>query len=742
MGSYFTKVGRVIFSCIRYFLLGATLTLGLSACGNNVFINSITGLAKIQPISSEVNVGVALQELPNFRVFPGERSMVLIWDNPMLEIDSFNIIVYDLNNSGSLVTLPRNGEENSSSGVTTKLGESGVRYTIGNTNGSADSPLINNHGYRVLVNVNLKNSTGISVVGDIGSVDYPIFVGSNADNDEHADIVDACLNTLSSYISDPNLADHDRDGCYGDEDQLPHDPDEWDDIDGDGVGDNSDIDNDGDGLIEISSAAELDMIRNHLDGFGMSHFLGQKAVSSGCKVVNATLDICLGYELINNISLQNYPNWQPIGSCTGVDEMGLATCDADSIFSAIFEGNNYNIEEVHINSTGNYNFGVGLFGAISSTAVLRNLHLRQVNIARDRGAVSWFVGGLVGVVDGGSIYNTSVVDGSILGSHDVGGLVGGLIGSTTNNASIANSRTELSMVEGLQQNIGGLVGRSSKCVITQSGASVQRILGFAEPGANIGGLVGRLTDCRVNNGYAQTAYIKSVNQYAGGLVGVADNSDLTASFAWTSVLTTDSHGLGGLGGLIGLAIDSNIHTSYGLSSYIVGNVAANFFIGLVEGANVIGFSYAKNLNLATQGGQISHRFVGTAAQANTTLLNSYVVALDVTGLWAGHSEPNIIDSYWDSSFSSATADATDATARTTAELQNPTTFSGDYLGWGDGWCDRQTGEFTTDYNIAQQGGYANNTAWYLGENDKQPATNCFGFMNADEALNLFGNTFP
>ena len=70
-----------------------------------------------------------------------------------------------------------------------------------------------------------------------------------------------------------------------------------------------DVDRDDDGLIEIANAIELDAVRYQLDGNGQRKAEGARLNRNGCP-----LEGCNGYELIDNISLTEFPNWRPIGT--------------------------------------------------------------------------------------------------------------------------------------------------------------------------------------------------------------------------------------------------------------------------------------------------------------------------------------------------------------------------------------------------------------------------------------------
>ena len=81
------------------------------------------------------------------------------------------------------------------------------------------------------------------------SAEIVIWVGNpfrDSDFDTHADLDDNCLNTSNSPQRDV-----DQDG-FGDVcDAFPSDSEEWLDTDGDGAGNNADLDDDGDALSEV-----------------------------------------------------------------------------------------------------------------------------------------------------------------------------------------------------------------------------------------------------------------------------------------------------------------------------------------------------------------------------------------------------------------------------------------------------------------------------------------------------------
>ena len=151
-----------------------------------------------------------------------------------------------------------------------------------------------------------------------------------------------------------------------------------DDSDNDGVPDDADLDDDGDGLIEINSLAMFNNIRYVLNGSGYKD--GDLSVTSfsGCS------GDCKGYELTRDIYLGSL-DWMPIGG---------PGCES-SPFAAIFEGNNHRIYSLNIFLP--EESCVGLFASLESDAVIKNVHLhpRRINGANN-------TGGLVGLARGGS----------------------------------------------------------------------------------------------------------------------------------------------------------------------------------------------------------------------------------------------------------------------------------------------------------------------------------------------------
>ncbi|NCD11199.1 MAG: filamentous hemagglutinin N-terminal domain-containing protein [Epsilonproteobacteria bacterium] len=227
------------------------------------------------------------------------------------------------------------------------------------------------------------------------------------------------------------------------------------------------------------------------------------------------------YELGGNINASGMSSWNggegfvPIGTSTNP-------------FDGNFDGKGYTIDGLSINRPStNY---VGLFGVVDTGGTLSNLGLINATIT---GASD--VGGLVGW-NYGTLTNVYAT-GSVSGGNYVGGLVGFNVGTLTNVYATGNVSGE--------SRVGGLVGYN----------------GF-------GGVL--------SNAYATGSVSgEAGNWYVGGLVGANDNGgSLSNVYATGSV--SGSNGIGGLvGGNLG-------HLS---NAYATGSVSGSSAVGGLVGYN-------------------------------------------------------------------------------------------------------------------------------------------------------------
>ncbi|WP_419853828.1 GLUG motif-containing protein [Candidatus Poriferisodalis sp.] len=261
----------------------------------------------------------------------------------------------------------------------------------------------------------------------------------------------------------------------------------------------TDYDVDDDGLIEVSTLAQLNAMRWDPDGNGYAYLLDPYAVAfpDAMNGMGCPSSWCSGYELANDLDFDTNGNgeadagdaywnggagWHPVGvACWRYG----SDCLGSGPFTGVFEGNGNVIRNLYINRTAtawgwwrdrSYE-NQGLFGA--SRGVIRNVGLESVNVTGTK-----HVGGMVGLNRGRII--RSYVTGSITGPHAAGGLVGRLF-----NGSIIESYSTASVVGLMPQSwngkyIGGLVGYNDDGAVIASYAA-GRVSGQA---LATGGLIG------------------------------------------------------------------------------------------------------------------------------------------------------------------------------------------------------------------------------------------------------------
>ena len=461
------------------------------------------------------------------------------------------------------------------------------------------------------------------------------------------------------------------------------------DDDNDTIADGEDVDADGDGLIEIATAQQFNQIRYNLSGNDLKANAGGIGDATGCGNDN-DITACNGYELAANISLADYPNWVPIGSCPNIDMVALACVPNSALFNGIFEGNGFTISNLTITSVGSDNInGSGLFGAISPTSILRNVHIRSANIT---GGVN-LVGMLVGAAKGASIMSSSA-EGTINAS---GFVVGGLVGFGV-DATITSSYAVGGPVSGTDS-VGGLVGSGSDATITLSYAVGGPVSGTD----SVGGLVGSGSDATITLSYAVGGPVSGDNS-VGGLVGSGFNITITSSYA--AAPGGDSSAAGGfvsgnisVGGLVGDGEGSTIRYSYAVGGPVSGTDSVGGLVGSGFNATITS-SYAA-------GGFVSGTdsvggLVGSGFDANIT--SSYAAGGPVSGtnfvggLVGFGNSADITYSYWDMNTTDIDVGIF-GLPKTTDALQGPIGADGIYLEWANDVCDdgREVWDFGTAF---------------------------------------------
>ena len=345
------------------------------------------------------------------------------------------------------------------------------------------------------------------------------------------------------------------------------------------------VDQDKDGLIEITTATQLNNIRYNPAGTSYKTSEADNGSAIGCPN-----GVCSGYELMNNIidlsSDPRYSPWTPIGNY-------------GNFRNATFDGNNKTISGLKI--TGNPD-NAGLFSIIQDASI-GNLKLATVDIAGGR-----TVGALVGFATGSNtLSNIELIRGSIAATgSNLGGLVGSFSGTITDSSSsltvIGHSRDAIAST-------GGLVGRLESGSIKNSNSSGSV---SASNGADtIGGLVG------YNNGAISNSWASGTvsstgrdNYHYGGLVG-GNNGNISNSWASGEVSNNGDWNLN-YGGLVG---QNNGNIS---NSWASGEVSSNGGNVNVQYGGLVGSSESGTISNSWASGEVTGAIIGGLVGVVTT----------------------------------------------------------------------------------------------------------------------------
>ena len=279
-------------------------------------------------------------------------------------------------------------------------------------------------------------------------------------------------------------------------------------------------DQDRDGLIGISTLAQLDAIRYDVDGDGVPKASGATKYRDAFSNAFANQDSrllcggtgCSGYELLADLDFDTdgsgdpsagdaYWNggagWVPIGNFRDP-------------FVATFQGNGQRVQNLFIKRPSSNQVGLfGVFGDLAipsaSRPVLKGVGVSNINVSgQDK------VGGLVGENQGTVLvsYGTGVVSGR--------NRVGGLVGSNWHQIHVCYAGANVS---GTGQ-VGGLAGYSTAHIIASYATGH---VAATDAMSGSGGLVGNADGSYILASYT-TGRISGAGRRDGGLIGADTNS--------------------------------------------------------------------------------------------------------------------------------------------------------------------------------------------------------------------------
>jgi hypothetical protein len=349
-----------------------------------------------------------------------------------------------------------------------------------------------------------------------------------------------------------------------------------------------DVDIDNDGLIEISTLQELDLMRYDLAGTSLN------GNSAGCPATG-----CNGYELVADLDFDTNGNgvadagdlfwnngegWDPIGDTY---YWAYAQKKIDGALTASFDGNGFSIDNLFINRP-NKNW-VGLFANIY-LGNISNLVLQHANVTGFAAT-----GVLSGGINNSDISHVRISESSLNGHDEVGFLSGRYYGSSNTIRDINTS----GVIVG-NKYTGGVIGWAIR---DSNGTASENYI-----------LESIISDVDISAGY-----------YSGGIAGIASGIDASSIISRCDI-ETGTYGLNYVGGIFGSGLGGtliNVFADCEVSGmHNVGGILGNSSGLTISKAFVSASSIIKGAHPAGVSGEVM----------NSTITDSRVLGL-VQGKW-------------------------------------------------------------------------------------------------------------
>lgn len=396
------------------------------------------------------------------------------------------------------------------------------------------------------------------------------------------------------------------------------------------------------GFIPIANGEELNRMRNP---YPEGELFGQGTKWERQYITNGLMS---SYVLVKDIDLSGFSNWIPIG-------------DSTNRFSGVFDGNNYSIKNLKIDSTLDY---VGLFA--STLGQLRDFSLVDPIVRGNN-----YVGAISGYHWFGGVQNIKVVKSpganpSIQGYNHVGGLIGltreNFIGRMTNEVNVFGNNYvggivgEYYLMNNIHirdlynshnkgnitgvNNVGGIAGNNNN-------GQLSNVINEGNVTGNdyVGGVLGRTSGFSSYfiegiSGAVNTGHVKG-NYYVGGLVGIFIRERMVDSYN-TGIV----EGVNYVGGAIGGSVNDN--------NYEIGNTSATnriYSSGEVVGSikdGLVGQPMGMTLNNSFYNSDMSntiHQGIGVPLTNDEMAEPIYFTNFDFAGKWRiipGESYPYLV----------------------------------------------------------------------------------------------------
>ena len=311
----------------------------------------------------------------------------------------------------------------------------------------------------------------------------------------------------------------------------------------------SNVDTDGDGLIEIANATELNNIRFNVSGTNYKISAADAGSNTGCPtsankiwtrnnssgVFTSTSpsagDIgtgnnqytertaCYGYEIIQDIDISNSV-WGSNCSSSCIDGGWLPIGSSDSPLSTVINGNNHVINNLFINRTGS-SVDQG-FIAYATNATIQNLGFSNVQITAGTNATNSYIA-IISNANNTKIRNVFVDNASIIGSTS-SNYIATLVANANTNTNISNSYVSDSNVSAYSGNyVGGLVAR----LVSGSSVNDSYVYNVNIHGAtNVGAFIGAVEAGSVNRIYAHSTIVSGSSMVSASVGHIDANSTM------------------------------------------------------------------------------------------------------------------------------------------------------------------------------------------------------------------------
>ncbi len=327
-------------------------------------------------------------------------------------------------------------------------------------------------------------------------------------------------------------------------------------------------------LFSMSSnafAADYDIAMTGSGTQGDPYIITSKYQLSDKSEYNIFNDLSAHYKLGNDIvfSADDYAEGGYFHYFGSIPQAGVSAIyglgfepigDREIPFTGVFDGDGHSITGLYIEYDGNFSNVVGLFGYVVGGKV-ENLNLVDVDIST-KSTVEMFTGGIVGLLQGGTVTNCTV-SGEVEGDSNTGGIVGevsggGSVGDVINRASVTGVASPFLSTNGghaeVALKVGGIVGSSEGAAVdgaTNAGSVRVDAAGGGENSfGSAGGIVGHGEHSSITNSEnsgditasdrSMTSYPLYVTIASGGIVGSGDMLTIASCVNTADVLTYNS----------------------------------------------------------------------------------------------------------------------------------------------------------------------------------------------------------